>query len=400
MPRVIEESKREELKSRMLKLLSINGRMSIGNLGKNLGITKPSAYHLFLETIKEYDLKFVPEIDIEKIWRYEFIKMSRMRTKKEILDEAIEEIPEAGYEEYLVVFNFLKGAPSDEQVLKALEGSYIPQFVARLSGGKYDFIMYGVSRNYAEINSFIINFSKKLKKPVTSKLNKIKGHFGFFPLQNKLLEKFNISETYLALLLGLNENGRQEFISIAKKFKKEQQGMVYAMDRLRRTEILKRVTYYEGKPKTTYNLVMQVKIFDYDKYLAKRNTWALELVKGYEKKHNEYIYMCDISNPQGIFIFASFVDKKAADKFVSGIKRSNSGIDITSVRMTNVLVGQFGIRDFDMRYSEQYHSLENDRLVPRFNRKLVENPIVDEIQESRFEGFESNSAGEDVGLVG
>ncbi|MDE1855972.1 MAG: hypothetical protein KGH49_01920, partial [Candidatus Micrarchaeota archaeon] len=111
MPRMIEQGKREELKARMLKLLSVNGRMSIGDLGKSLGITKPSAYHLFLETVKEYDLRFVPEINISKIWRYEFIKLSRMRTKKEILDEALEEIPEAGFEEYIVVFNFLKGAP-------------------------------------------------------------------------------------------------------------------------------------------------------------------------------------------------------------------------------------------------------------------------------------------------
>ncbi|MDE1846158.1 MAG: hypothetical protein KGH53_02670 [Candidatus Micrarchaeota archaeon] len=383
MPRVIEESKREELKSRMLKLLSINGRMSIGNLGKNLGITKPSAYHLFLETIKEYDLHFVPEIDIEKIWRYEFIKMSRMRTKKEILDEAIEEIPEAGYEEYIVVFNFLKGAPTEEQFTKAVEGSYIPQFVAKL-GGKYDFIMYGVSRNYEEINSFIINLSKKLKKPVVSKLNKIKGQFGFFPLRKELLEKFNISETYLALLLGLNENGRQEFISIAKKYKKEQQGMVYAMDRLRRTEILKRVTYFEGKPKNTYNIVMQMKIFDYDKYTPKKNSWGLQIMKEYENRHNEYMYMCDISNPQGIFIFASFADKAAADKFIKNVKRNNAGIEITTSRVMNVLIGQLGVRDFDMKYSQQYRSLENDKLVPRFNRKNLENPIDEETSENRY----------------
>ncbi|MDE1804885.1 MAG: hypothetical protein KGH59_03845, partial [Candidatus Micrarchaeota archaeon] len=60
MPRVIAESRREELKLRMLKLLGVNGRMSIGNLGKQLQITKPSAYHLFLEVVKEYDLKFLP----------------------------------------------------------------------------------------------------------------------------------------------------------------------------------------------------------------------------------------------------------------------------------------------------------------------------------------------------
>ncbi|MGI0141987.1 MAG: hypothetical protein ACREBF_05075 [Candidatus Micrarchaeales archaeon] len=384
MPRVIEVGRREELKARMLKLLSVNGRMSIGDLGKSLGISKPSAYHLFLEVVKEYDLKFVPEIDIDNIWRYEFIKISRMRTKKEILDEAIEEIPEAGFEEYVVVFNFLKGAPTNEQMLKAIGNSYIPQFVARLSG-KYDFIMYGVSRNYEDINRFIIELSKKLKRPVTTKLNKIAQGFGFFPLRNNLLEKFNISETYLALLLGLNENGRQEFISIARKFKKEQQGMVYAMDRLRRTGILKRVTYYEGAPKNGYNVVIQMKVLDYSKFVEKRHAWFLDMVGSYEKAHNEYVYICDISNPQGAFIFGNFHDKKAADKFMGKLKRNNSGIEIGSVRLTDVLLGSFGIRDFDMRYSGQYHILEGDKKVPRFDREKTERAIEKEISSREFE---------------
>ncbi|MDE1846646.1 MAG: hypothetical protein KGH52_01160, partial [Candidatus Micrarchaeota archaeon] len=171
MPRVIAESRREELKLRMLKLLGVNGRMSIGNLGKQLQITKPSAYHLFLEVVKEYDLKFLPEIDISKIWRYEFIKMSRMRTKKEILDEAIEEIPEAGFEEYIIRFKFLGKEPSDVEVKKAIGDTYIPQYVARLQG-KHDLIMYAVARNYDEINSFIVRFSKALKASMVSELNK------------------------------------------------------------------------------------------------------------------------------------------------------------------------------------------------------------------------------------
>ncbi|MDE1850231.1 MAG: hypothetical protein KGH54_00345 [Candidatus Micrarchaeota archaeon] len=372
MPRVIEVGRREELKAKMLKLLSTNGRMSIGDLGKNLGITKPSAYHLFLETIKEYDLRFVPEIDIEKIWKYEFIKLARMRTKKEILDEAIEEIPEAGFQEYMALFKFKGKQPSDDEIRKAMGNSYMPQFVARL-GGEYSLIMYAVARRYNDINGFVIEFAKKLKGDTTSEMNRIMVDLGYFPLKKELLEKFNISETYLALLMGLNEDGRQEFISIAKKYKKEQQGMVYAMDRLKRTEILKRVTYYEGKQKSTVNAIIQMKVTNYTKFFAKRDNWFMDMIKSNEKRHNEYVYMCEVSNPHGVLIFASFADKARAKKAFNEMKRANAGVELKYIAMKNILVGQLGIRDFDMRYSDQYKTLERNKKVPRFVPKNIDN---------------------------
>ncbi|MDE1825705.1 MAG: hypothetical protein KGH61_01430 [Candidatus Micrarchaeota archaeon] len=392
MPKVIDKERREELKSKMLKLLSINGRMSIGNLGKNLKITKPSAYHLFLETVKEYDLKFVPEIDMSKIWRYEFIKLSRMRTKKEILDEAIEEIPEAGFEEYVVMFKFLGKQPKEEEILKAVGGSHMPQFIATLSG-KYNLMMYIVARDYEAMNRFIVEFSKRLKKPLVSELNRIEGSLGFFPLRNELMQDFNISETYLSLLLGLNEDGRQEFISIAKKFKKEQQGMVYAMDRLKRTGILRRVTYYEGKPKNTNNAIVQVKITDYEKFLANRNGYYTEMLNGNGKRHCEYTYMCDISNPQGSYMLLNFPDKESSRKFFSSLKRSIKGAELTFIPMSKILIGRVGIRDFDMRYSSQYRALEGAKLVPRFERK-EDGSIEVESQEQGIDIQELHGMGE------
>lgn len=391
MPRVIEVGRREELKAKMLKLLSTNGRMSIGDLGKNLGITKPSAYHLFLETIKEYDLRFIPEIDIEKIWKYEFIKLARMRTKKEILDEAIEEIPEAGFQEYMALFKFRGRQPSDDEIRKALGNSYMPQFVARL-GGEYGMVMYAVARRYNDITGFVVEFVKRLKWDTTSEMNRISVDTGYFPLKKELLEKFNISETYLALLMGLNEDGRQEFISIAKKYKKEQQGMVYAMDRLKRTEILKRVTYYEGKQKSTVNAIIQMKVTNYAKFFAKRDNWFMEMVKNNEKRHNEYVYMCDVSNPLGILIFASFADKARAKKAFNEMKRANGGVELKYIPIKSILVGQLGIRDFDMRYSDQYKILERNKKVSRFVPKEIDN-YYDTMKSGEGEGMSLEGTG-------
>lgn len=134
MPKVIEKGKREELKQNMLRLLSVNGRMSIGNIAKKLHVTKPSAYHLFLEVVKEYDLHFVPEINIEELWKYEFIKLNRLHSKREMLEESTEMLPDLGFDEYMILIKFPDKEPDIEKMGRELNASYMIQVCRKAEG--------------------------------------------------------------------------------------------------------------------------------------------------------------------------------------------------------------------------------------------------------------------------
>jgi DNA-binding Lrp family transcriptional regulator len=253
-------------------------------------------------------------------------------------------------------------------VLQALGDSYIPQYVGRLQGD-YSFMMYAVARSYQEINAYIIDFSKRFKEPLVSELNKINRHLGYFPLRNELLKNFNVSETYLTLLMGLNADGRQGFKNIAKLSRKDPAIIQYAMDRLRRTEILHRISYYEGKPRNVVNALIQMKVTNYDKFMAKRNRWFLSMINGYNNRHNEYVCIYDISNPQGAVVLGSFRDSNSAGRFFEELKKNNAGVELKYVTLTKTILGHLGVRDFDMRYSTHYQYLERQKLVPQFHRK-------------------------------
>ncbi len=372
---------REEMKTEVLRLLSVDARMSIRDLAAALKVSKATAYNIFQEVVKEYDLHFTPEINIGELWRYEFVKQARTHSKKEILEDIVDTVPLIGFEEYVILLKFSKKVPKEEQLLKALGDSFMPQFVARLRGN-YDFIIYLVAREYYEVASFLIDVGKKLKGfQFTTDLQRLDRGYGFFPLKTELIKQFNLFDTYLNLLVGLNENGRATLSEIGRESKKKTGSaqMLYAYERLKKTGILQRVTYYEGKPKNVVDAMIQISITDHYAYQQSKTKWHMEMVKGYEKRHNEYTYMCDISSPLGFLMFMSFDNGDDAEKFVDRLKAVYKGVDITYYTLTEVLMGHLGIRDFDMRYTGQYQMLERLKLVPRLSTRqpktaAVENP--------------------------
>ncbi len=309
MPKPIDKDKRELLKERILKILSVNGRESIGNIAIAMGIPKPSAYNLVLEAINDYDLCFVPEINIENIWKYEFIRLSKAHSKKEMLEKTIEKSSELGFEEYIVLFKFRGKLPGDGEILRAISGSSIPQFVARINGG-YDIVMYAVSNGFFSMSKFVADFAAALKDySVTSELNRIFKGFGFFPLRSKLIDEFKISELYRSILLGLNGNGRKQIIEIAKADKNQQLQLIYAFERLKRTGMLNRVTYYEKAPKNVVMSMIIIKAFNVAALRESAKDLELDIVRKYENEHTEYVFICDISNPHGIVAFTASKSK-------------------------------------------------------------------------------------------
>jgi len=388
MPKVIQEDKRNEIKIKMLMLLSVNGRTSMDYLSHALKVPKATAYTLFNEVVKEYDLHFVPEISISDVWRYEFIKISKHKsTKREMREEALDKIPELGLEEYLAFFKFIGKVASDDEIMKAMSKSHTPQFAAKLHGGD-DIVIYCVGKSFYNVNKFIIDFTKSLEKyNIEVKVSRIVTVFGFFPLRNELLNELMLSDTHKALIEGLNKNARQEIRAIANEYHKKPELLVYAMDRLRRGGLLERITYYEAKPKTNVNGIIQIKIVNESKFTESRTKWFLDMAKSSSNKHNEYIYICDTQNPIGVLVFVNLSTNESIDNLISMLRRDLKGVEITYTTLTKILLGNLGIRNFDMRYSQQYKWLESKNLVPRANIEK-DNKIYKEEQSS--EDLEEN----------
>ena len=371
----MELKNKQQLKSKMLRLLSVDARISMQDLANQLKTTKVNAYSLFNEVAGEYGLRFVPEISIDKLWKWEFIKRARLRTKRGILAEAVDELPLTGFGEYLVFIKFVGKRPADDEVVKAMGKSYAPQFAARTKGA-YDLVIYAIERSYEDAVRFTDTLSKNLDKyKMLAYTSRVWGSFGFFPLNNKLIEQFDIFDTYKNLLFGLNDGGRSTFTDIGKRYSQGPAQMLYAYDRLARTEILKRVTYFESRPKNGFGVLAIVKTQSEKEFDDSRDRWFAKLTKDYEKRENECAFICETPNPKGLAVLAEFRSAVAANRFLASMKKSLKGAQVDKILVGKVLAGSPGVRDFDMRYTSQYRSLERKKLVPAIAQKAIEMPV-------------------------
>jgi len=370
MPKIIEKEKKAIIKNEMLRFLSIDGRASIDSISKHLKMPKATTYSIFNEVVKEYGLHFVPEIDLEDIWKHEFIRISKHKsTKREMREEALAKIPELGVEEYITFIKFNKDVPNDEEILRALSNFTVPQFVAKLHGEE-DLVIYEVAKSFYNLNKFLINFSKNLKDyNMLVNTSRIVTTFGFLPIRNELIDELMLSGSAKALLEGLNIDGRGEIKEIAKRFYQKPELLLYTMERLKESGLLKRITYFEAQPKSNINGIIKIAITNESDFLDSRNKWFAELIKIRPEEHLKYVYICDILNPSGILVFVNLSSNEEIDNLLNNMRKVIKGAEISYITMTKTLLGNLGIRNFDMRYSNQYKHLELEGLVPKVQRK-------------------------------
>ncbi len=361
MPKIINPDKRQQMKLDILKLLSVDGRASIQDMAKKLGVPKTTAYNLFLEVEKEYGLKFVPEININQIWKYELVKLSREGSKREILSKTIDKMHDIGFEEYVIFIKFLGKIPLENEIRTALESSYIPQFAA-IVRGTYDLVVYGVCRSYRDIDSLVISVGNKLKYyDFRAEVNRIERTFGYFPIRSELIKQFSISDNYKNLMFNLNKNGRMELKKVEENNPSKSQN--YNLEKLKKTGILNRITYYETKPKNVINAIIRFSVINHAKFSNSKIKWFTDFVNSNKNSHNEYVLICDISNPQGVLIFCSFENNQKAESFFSQIKNSLNGVEFEYITMSVTLLGNKGIRNFDTTYTDQNKELERLKII-------------------------------------
>lgn len=356
MPKIINPEKRQQMKLDILKLLSVDGRASINDISKRLGVPKTSAYNLFLEVEREYGLKFVPEININQIWKYELVKLSREGSKRDVLGKTIDKMHDIGFEEYVIFFKFLGKVPANSEIQSALESSYIPQFAA-IAHGTYNLVVYAICRSYRDIDALVITIGNKLNASnFRTEVNRIERTFGYFPVRSELIKQFAISVNYKNLISDLNKNGRIEIKRIEETNLSKSQS--YSLEKLKKTGILTRITYYETKPKNVINAIIRFSVVNYSKFLNSKIKWFDDFVNTNITTHGEYMFMCDISNPQGGLIFCNFENSQNAELFFNKMKKSMDGVEFEYISISGTILGSGGIRNFDMNYTDQSKELE------------------------------------------
>ncbi len=357
-----KNSSQLQAEAKLLTELSMNSRAGIDKLAQQIGMQRGSVYKMIGRLVEEYGLHFVPEINLERIWKYEFIATTRRKSRREIYHTQVNRL---GFEDFAMLVKFIGKAPSNKEVMEAIGKSYLPQYIARLSG-QYSLFVYIAARNSAEANEFQYSFMNKLGRYSSIPRTKpLYPSFGFFPLTNALIEQMGIQISYKRILQALNNGSRRRFIEMSREIGVDNQMIGFDFARMQDIGMLLRSTLYMDKPPEPLIKLFMVSIRQRSRFLKNRQRFLLDFVK---KRIDTVIFMSGIIDPEGFLIIARFKNSKEEEEFKRSIARLNLGVKVFESKLIKTLSGHLGIRRFVAEETSQYKELESKGLVPKVQR--------------------------------
>ena len=350
---------KEKITNTILRELSMDARQSLSAMAEKANASKTTVFNELNTLIERNDIRFVPEINLEELWKHELLYTTKWMQKREFRQLDIHQI---GFTEYVGFVKFLGKKPSDAELVKAVSNSYIPQNVSVLYG-KYDLFMYLVARDYNELNFFLHNLHKSLKGyKMRIMINPINKTLGFFPLRNELIEQFKLPEKYKKLLLTLNNDSRGQ---LSQGLEMDKNTITYIYKTLIDYGIVSRTTIHMRNPDNAFTGIISYSIVDHEKFQRNRFKWFEHMVKMDNNKLGSYTFMADHFDPYGGVIIASARNGTCFDGIKKSLDNLNLGLELDSFVLTRLIFGELGVRNFDLRYTNQYRLLATEGIVPK-----------------------------------
>ena len=362
-----EEGNAEEKKAldeKIITALSLDSRTGIDAISKGLGETRSFVYSAMKRLEEERKIHYIPQINIEKIQRNEFLALSRSMHKRSIQKSLPMDL---GFQEYIALIEFNDRVPTDKEVLHAIEGTFAPQYVARMSGS-CNLFMYLVARNSFGMSAFLYSFMEKLKEyDAVARMQSIARTFGYFPIRDTLIDQMQIQHGHKRVLKALNKGIRRRFSDIGKELGMPGPSVAFDYRRLLDLGIITRPTLYMEKPREQVMKLFSFAIVNRKKFYKNRDRWLLDFVG---KHLRNYVFICNIASPEGILMLTRFNDLLEAENFRFSLEKFNLGIKMGESTMINSIVGNLGVRNFEPSETMQYQYLEAEGMVPKVHTKL------------------------------
>ncbi len=371
MAKVAKEDDDKKIEERILTALSMNSREGIDGIAEYAGVTRDQAHGRIKKLVEKYGIRFIPEINLRNVQKYEYLGLSWGKSKREMIGLLTSGASfSIGFEEYIAFIEFKEGEPTDREILDAMEESYLPQYIARTSGG-CSLMLYAVARNSQDISRFLYKFMNNLGKfNSTARLQFIWPTFGYFPLRDELINQMQINSRYRTLLLALNKNAKVEFKSLAKEMggvTGMTVGATYA--RLGDMALLERPTICITKQVEPLIGLFTLAIVDRKRFMKNRDKWLLDFVR---EKIKHYVFIANINNPDGILIIARFGNALEMENFKKNIDTLDIGVEIEESTILQDIYGNLGIRSFIPEETIQYKELASKGLVPGMKQRAYE----------------------------
>lgn len=332
----------------VLQALSMNGRISMSGLAKLLDLRSGTgAQWQKRKAEKKFGIKYITEIDVARL----------------------------GYLTFLTFIKFSETVPSAEVIKRVLENEPRIQLVALLSG-KYDLLIYSLVKDVREVDDFIYRLQSlsELSKypsawyttPNLVTLNLIPLRDGFFGLleesvwkrskENPRPERGQLSEREWLVLRELNNNGAINFTEIDKRYSLEKGGARYTYHKLLDKGIINRITITLTSLPIKYNGIILTDIIDGHLFEETRPSLLLEIISDSDGPINKYILVGDVDNPHGGVFIAPVFTEGGLQNCEESLGKTK-GLRISTLVITDTIIGSFCYRRFDRTYTKQHQIL-------------------------------------------
>ncbi len=294
---------------------------------------------------------------------------------------------------YFVVFvKFLGAGPNPTNVKADIESVPEVQFAA-FTKGEYDMFIYLVADTTFELLQILERLKiKDSLKDISAKWDvslfyptyhvvplrdafftvlekriwrRTKGHPR--PLPNQLLQ------SEFSVLRELNRDSSVPFAKIERDNNMAKGSARYIYEKLKEKEIIENATITMSDLGVRYNALILLEILEERNFRESRKS-LLEYIVEESPKHiiNKFSLIGDINVPYGILFAAPILEPGQLELIENTLRGKVKGIKISSLSITDILVGRPIYRRFDNLYSVAYETLVSDYKVTSKNRERYE----------------------------
>ena len=345
----IKEDRRYKHEPMLLKALSMNGRISMSVLGKLVGLKETAILLQVKKLERRYDIKYMAEVDTTKL----------------------------GYIQFLITVKFLNERPKIEELKKILSEEAGVQ-LAFLTKGDFDLMMYVLAKNSEEINLLVLGLRTKLDYKALWNAAPVFEDYGFIPIREdfiNLLKKDLLIREY-AVLKELSKNGKIDFTEIDSIYGFDKGRSQYSYYKLKETGILKRITISMHNLPIKYVAIIFEDNVDWHQYRTRRADALKDIISESKTQINRYLLVDDTIAPDGTVIYLPVFRNGDLESTIEERTALGLGINIRTLTVTSVLLGDFCFRSFDNMYS-----IQQDILTKEYS--LKQQPKLDYEQTGR-----------------
>lgn len=334
----------------ILSCLSMNARMPFSTLSKLSGLREQAAYSKAKALEKRFGIRYILELNTLQL----------------------------GFSPFMIFVKFHDTVPSVSIINEALSDWPNIQFAA-LTKGEYDLVIYLLEENTEKVGDKVWDVRSKghfRDYAATWYVSPFGQTYGLVPLRmdffdNVLKEKERkrgeelqgrFRHRELALMKELNRNGAADFASIDKHMGYGRGASQYTYYRLRERGIIQRCTVnMEGLP-LKYNAMIIATFENMARYYETRNT-LLQNIITYNGPTNRYCLSGDIGTPNAGLLMMPVLSETDLESAAEFLRTNIQGVSVSTLVITNIIIGSLCYRRFDNAYSRQYKRLEDAGII-------------------------------------